>query len=167
MNERISNCKNLQQRKKDKTDPIINPTYFIKSSDEITSVNINEYSKKVLGMNRPQSGFVRRQEKTSKNFHMGAKMQSPEYQPVMQSFASVSHYAKERPKSANMNGSRMAKIANDDLPGCTFKQILNHIVNNKLFKDVQMKVLYVRLCHRYGEENVDDIWDDLMSQLEK
>jgi hypothetical protein len=62
-----------------------------------------------------------------------------------------------------MNGSRSAKMGNDDLPGCTFKEILNHIVNNKLFKDVEMKVLYVRLCHRYGEENVDEIWDDLMS----
>ena len=46
----------------------------------------------------------------------------------------------------------------DDLPGCTFKEILNHIVSNKLFRDVEMKVLYVRLCHRYGEENVDDLW---------
>ena len=54
-----------------------------------------------------------------------------------------------------MNGTRGAKGNKDDLPGCTFKEILNHIVNNKLFKDVEMKVLYVRLCHHYGEENVD------------
>ncbi len=31
MHRRISNCKNLQQRKKDNNDPIINPTYFIKN----------------------------------------------------------------------------------------------------------------------------------------
>lgn len=60
MNDRILNCKNLQQRKKDKTDPIINPTYFIKSTGQINSININDYSSKVLGMNRPQSGFIKR-----------------------------------------------------------------------------------------------------------
>jgi len=31
MNNRIKNCKNMQQRKKDKTDPIVNPTYFLKN----------------------------------------------------------------------------------------------------------------------------------------
>jgi hypothetical protein len=29
-----------------------------------------------------------------------------------------------------------------------------------------MKVLYVRLCHQYGEERVDEIWIDLMNELE-
>jgi hypothetical protein len=77
MNDRISNCKNLQQRKKDNTDPIVNPTYFIKGSAEITSVNINEYSKKVLGMNRPQSGFVRADHNAPKTFNMGSKIESP------------------------------------------------------------------------------------------
>jgi hypothetical protein len=40
----------------------------------------------------------------------------------MQSYANISHYAKERPKSANMHGIRGGKSNNnDDLPGCTFK----------------------------------------------
>lgn len=38
---RISNCKNIQQRKKDKTDPIVNPTYFIKQSEQAGAVSIN------------------------------------------------------------------------------------------------------------------------------
>lgn len=41
MNRRIKNCKNLEQRKKDKTDPIVNPTYFIKDGREIGNVSIN------------------------------------------------------------------------------------------------------------------------------
>ena len=56
MNERIKNCKNLQQRKKDNTDPVVNPTYFIKPGKEAASVTIDGYCKKILGMNRPQSG---------------------------------------------------------------------------------------------------------------
>ena len=59
-------------------------------------------------------------------------------------------YAKERPRSAHPGGRQGVPVG-DDLPGCTFKDILNHIVDNKLFRDVEMKVLYVRLCHRYGE----------------
>lgn len=43
--------------------------------------------------------------------------------------------------------------------------MLNHIVENKMWKDTDMKVLYVRLCHRYGEERVDEIWDILMDEL--
>ena len=34
MKNRVQNCKNMQQRKKDNTDPIVNPTYFIKPSKE-------------------------------------------------------------------------------------------------------------------------------------
>jgi hypothetical protein len=56
----------LQQRKKDNTDPIVNPTYFIKPGKEIEAVTINDYCKKVLGMNRPQSGLVRQEER----YHM-------------------------------------------------------------------------------------------------
>ena len=57
MNQRVNNCKNLQQRKKDNTDPIINPTYFIKNGKEAEAVTIDSYCKKILGINRPQSGF--------------------------------------------------------------------------------------------------------------
>jgi len=64
MNNRVKNCKNLQQRKKDKTDPIVNPAYFIKKSDkEIMDVTIDGYCKKILGINRPQSGLVRHEAK--------------------------------------------------------------------------------------------------------
>lgn len=36
-----------------------------------------------------------------------------------------------------------------------------------MFRDVDLKVLYVRLCHRYGEEKVDELWDGLMDELER
>jgi hypothetical protein len=81
-------------------------------------------------------------------------------------FGKVPNYATKRPQSANPRG-RQGGVPGDDLPGCTFKEILNHIVDNKLFRDVEMKVLYVRLCHRYGEENVEQLWEDLMDELEK
>jgi hypothetical protein len=35
----------------------------------------------------------------------------------------------KQPKSITKN-----KINNDDLPACTFKAILNHIINNKMYK---------------------------------
>ena len=58
-----------------------------------------------------------------------------------------------------------SKNFSDDLPVCTFKSILNHIVDRKMFKDSDMKVLYVRLCHKYSEDEVDEIWDALMDEL--
>ena len=36
-----------------------------------------------------------------------------------------------------------------------------------MFKDAELKVLYVRLCHRYSEGQVDEIWEVLMDELEK
>lgn len=60
MKNRIQNCKNLQQRKKDNTDPIVNPTYFIKHGSQAQSVTIDAYCKKVLGNNRPQTGVPAR-----------------------------------------------------------------------------------------------------------
>lgn len=65
MKKRVENCKNLQQRKKDNCDPITNPTYFIKHGKDANSVTIDNYCKKILGMNRPQSG-VPAQRKTQK-----------------------------------------------------------------------------------------------------
>jgi hypothetical protein len=63
MNSRIKNCKTLQQRKKDKTDPIVNPTYFIKQGGDLANVTIDQYCKKILGMNRPQSSIVRQEQR--------------------------------------------------------------------------------------------------------
>jgi hypothetical protein len=40
MQNRIKNCKNMQQRKKDNTDPIVNPTYFIKEGRDVAAVTI-------------------------------------------------------------------------------------------------------------------------------
>jgi hypothetical protein len=57
MNNRVQNCKNLQQRKKDNTDPIVNPPYFMKNGKDAQSVTIDGYCKIVLGINRPQSGI--------------------------------------------------------------------------------------------------------------
>jgi hypothetical protein len=34
-----------------------------------------------------------------------------------------------------------------------------------MYKETDIKVLYVRLCHKYGEERVDDIWETLMGEL--
>lgn len=55
MNDRIKNCKNLQQRKKDKTDPITNPTYFIKKGQQVKDVTISGFCQKIMNKNRPQS----------------------------------------------------------------------------------------------------------------
>ena len=68
--------------------------------------------------------------------------------------------SKKRPQSAaHPQRNTMKKDEHTgDLPECSFKAILNHIIENKMFRDTDMKVLYVRLCHRYGEEEVENIW---------
>ena len=60
----------------------------------------------------------------------------------------------KRPKTAHNFGGTTT-----DLPQCTFRDILNHIVNHKMYKQTDLKVLYVRLCHKYGEENMEELWD--------
>lgn len=52
---RIENCKSLAQRKKDKTDPIVNPTYFMRDGDNVNSVTIEGFKSTVLHKNRPKS----------------------------------------------------------------------------------------------------------------
>ena len=148
----------MQQRKKDNTDPIVNPTYFIKHGQEVASVTIEGYCKKVLGMNRPQSGVTSQTQKIECKSLLG-KSEEESHMPPSQMFGKVPNYAKERPKTAKAQGRSSAPESKlEDLPGCTFKEILNHILNNKIFRDVELKVLYVRLCHRYGEEYVEQIW---------
>lgn len=60
-----------------------------------------------------------------------------------------------RPKSAGYKKAMQAHNEHDDLPNCTYKALLNHVIENKMYKDADMKVLYVRLCHKYGDERVD------------
>ena len=45
---RIENVKNLQQRRKDKTDPIIYPPYFVRGGGRDSDVRIDSYMKKAL-----------------------------------------------------------------------------------------------------------------------
>ena len=99
-------------------------------------------------MTRPQSGQLSKT--TQQQFKVfTSSQQNKEEVPPSHVFGKVPSYGKERPRSAHPGGRSVNP--NDDLPGCTFKEILNHIVANKLFRDVEMKVLYVRLCHKYGE----------------
>ena len=114
-------------------------------------------------MNRPQSGALSRKEEST--IRQVSSIQDT-FSPAPQFQAKLPVYKKERPQSANPKG-RHSNAPVDDLPEPTFKAILNHIVNNKLFRDVEMKVLYVRLCHRYGEEAIEDLWEQLMDELEK
>lgn len=40
-------------------------------------------------------------------------------------------------------------------------------MKNKIYKDNDIKVLYVRLCYAYGEDNIDELWDQVMDELER
>jgi hypothetical protein len=167
LKHRVENCKNLQQRKKDNTDPIVNPAYFIKNGPEAATVTIDGYCRKVLKDNRPKSGVVPQVGRSSQQgFRAVTGLQQQAVQePPSQMFGGVPNLARQRPQSANPNGR--AQEMGSDLPGCSFKEILHHIVDHKLFRDVELKVLYVRLCHRFGEENIDELWEDLMDELER
>lgn len=52
---RVKNCKSLVQRKKDNTDPIVNPTYFMREGNDAKSVTIEGYKHTILEKNRPTS----------------------------------------------------------------------------------------------------------------
>ena len=69
LQSRISNCKSLQQRKKDKTDPIVNPVYFIKNGENAGDLTIDPYARKILDMNRPKSAVLVGSRKTN-TLHM-------------------------------------------------------------------------------------------------
>lgn len=47
LNKRIKEVKNIQQRKKDKNDPIVYPPYFVRESFEAKDVRIDGFYKKV------------------------------------------------------------------------------------------------------------------------
>lgn len=152
---RVKNCKSLVQRKKDKTDPIVNPTYFMRENENAQSVTIESYKKTVLKQNRPQSG------KNISHYNPSLTYQMPSQADVENtgapaSFGNVPNLSQQykRPSTAKNPPTQPFKDEKNSqveaLPDCTFKAILNHIVDNKMWKDTDLKVLYVRLCHRYG-----------------
>lgn len=100
-------------------------------------------------------------------------MQSHDNRPMMMTYASIQNYNNKsitKPKSAGQTRSQFNNTTTNtgaDLPKCTFKDLLNHIIDNKMYKESDIKVLYVRLCHKYGEEEVDEIWEPLMDELER
>jgi hypothetical protein len=62
--------------------------------------------------------------------------------------------SKVRPSTANKiakdKNANLPEKKYDDLPDPSFKGILNHLLKNKIYKDADVKVLYVRLCYAYG-----------------
>ena len=48
MKNRIENVKNLQQRRKDKNDPIVYPPYFVRGGGQDSDARIDSYMRKAL-----------------------------------------------------------------------------------------------------------------------
>lgn len=93
--------------------------------------------------------------------------------PPSYSYGSVPNYSSQsklRPSSAVQNsklnaaGNKTGTVS-ADLPKCTYKDLLNHIIDSKMYRETDLKVLYVRMCHHYGEDKVDEIWEPLMDEL--
>ena len=174
--DRLKSCKSLTQRKKDKTDPIVNPTYFMRDGAHVDEVTIDQYRNTVLKKNRPTSGVACKTQNFGGNEYdmkIGAStaqgFQSDEPMQRLGNIPNYSSHSKHRPQTAknpHRGNSNAGGNSTEDLPECSFKCILNHIVEKKMFRDTDMKVLYVRLCHKYGEEKVDEIWEYLMEELE-
>ena len=132
MQERISNCKSMGQRRKDKTDPIVNPAYFIKHAQDMGQVTIDAYSKKVQAnqaASRPQSAVNSKhkagQGKTGgsqgmQGMEYGMQQTSQEVQQGQRHYQSkLPSYAKTRPQSATMGGH--LGVSGEGVPGCSFR----------------------------------------------
>lgn len=138
MHSRIANCKNMEMRKKDKTDPITNPAYFMRPSDKATSVGLASYKQKVLSMNKNRS-YLQGKGPSSTNSAFQLRMSQPKLPPDQlkdhgQSYGSIPNYSTlnkgrplsaaklnkkktdERPKTANGKN-----VFESGLPGCTFR----------------------------------------------
>lgn len=103
--ERIKNCKSLNQRKKDNTDPIVNPTYFMRDGEHASSVTIENYRDTVIKKNRPASGTQTRT--VANNFYQSPSLQVDHDAP-MPHLGSVPNYSKVRPSSAKPSKSTKA-----------------------------------------------------------
>ena len=49
MQKRIDECKNVQQRKKDKNDPLLYPPYFIRKHVTAKDARVDGFSRKIVG----------------------------------------------------------------------------------------------------------------------
>jgi hypothetical protein len=49
---RVQYCKSLAQRKKDNTDPITNPAYFMREPSDVNAVTIDKFQNTVLKKNK-------------------------------------------------------------------------------------------------------------------
>lgn len=89
------------------------------------------------------NSHVRNVQQQFKQSYLGA--------PVVDlSKTSKSSNGKVRPSTAKVvNEQNRAKHV-QDLPEPTYKGILNYLLSNKVYKDNEIKVLYVRLCYAYG-----------------
>ena len=97
---KMENCKSLVERRKDKTDPIVNPTYFMRDNSNAQSVTIEAYKNKVLKKNRPVSGNYAHS--TQLNLAMESK-QLDSFEEGPAAFGQVPNYgkgSKQRPASA-------------------------------------------------------------------
>jgi len=52
----------------------------------------------------------------------------------------------KRPQSA-----KPPVVKDIPFPECNFKSIMNYLIDKRLFRDLDLKVLYERLCYRYNE----------------
>ncbi len=84
---------------------------------------------------------------------------------LVPNLSKTSKSTKPRPSTATNKPSTGPKHI-EDLPQPTYKGILNHLLEKKIYKDTDIKVLYVRLCYAYGEDCVDEVWEQVMDHLE-
>lgn len=91
------------------------------------------------------------------NKHQKSKQEEREFeegpQPVtIHGFGHLSKTAKptesaiKRPQSAKHPAPKDIPF-----PECSFKSIMNYLIDKRLFRDLDLKVMYERLCYRYGE----------------
>lgn len=99
---KVKNCKSIGERKKDKTDPIVNPTYFMRDTNNAESVTIEHYKQKVLKMNRPVSAHPTKSNQFTHTMQMQSNQYTDDFSQGPTSFGNVPNYSKNRPSSAQV-----------------------------------------------------------------
>ena len=52
-----------------------------------------------------------------------------------------------------------------NLPKCELKGLINHIYDQEIYKEEDLKILKLRLIHSYGEKNLQQVWKPAMKLL--